>query len=296
MEKRINVWRNDRLAWVFGAVFGGGLGYLAWLLTVPAVRMRLWAEYPEPVLGVLVKDALPLLVYLTALLLVPTVTILLARRRVFSLPLLPLVLFIVPIVLSHFGAWEAFWRSLRVMLPNGVLFFLLAWIPFSRTSLLDGGRGVAKTKSCGPRALYLACHALNLPVTLPQVRRATKLTAQGTTLSHLERAAGPLGLAMTHLPPENIDASVQPSAPALALVNWGGSSENHAVVVLAAENDRVLIHDPNYAWEKWIPAPRLKEALLEDLLRVTRLDPPLKEEALPSQVASTGSGADARDR
>lgn len=282
MGKKVR--RSDRLAWVFGAVFGAGLGYLGWLLADPMVRLRLWAEYPEPVLGILAKDWLSFLVTLTGLLLVPTITILLARRRVFALPLLPLAFFVAATVLGHSGAPGTLWGSLRVMLPNLVLFFLLAWVPFSRTSLRPSGRGAANAKSCGPRALYLVCHALDLPVTLPQVRRATKLTAQGTTASHLERAAAPLGLAMMPLPPEDL-ASVHPSAPALALVNWGGNAENHAIAVLDAEDGCVLIHDPNYAWEKWIAASRLKEALLADLLQVTRLNASsslTKEAARPS--------------
>lgn len=265
----MNTWRSDRLAWLFGAISGSGLGYLGWLLATPMVRLRLLVDYPEPVLGAAAGEWFGRLVYLAALLPVPVITILLARRRVFSLPLLPLTLFIVPTVFSHFGVWGAFWESLRVMLPNLVLFFLLAWVPFSRTSLLPSGRGAASDKSCGPRALYLICYALSLPVTLPQVRRATKLTARGTTASHLERAAAPLGLAITHLPPEELGC-VTPSAPALALVNWGGNAENHAIAVLAVKKGRVLIHDPNYPWERWIATSRLKEALLADLLWVTR--------------------------
>ncbi|MBV9852311.1 MAG: hypothetical protein JO250_21810 [Armatimonadetes bacterium] len=90
-------------------------------------------------------------------------------------------------------------------------------------------------------------------------------------MPNIERAARSLGLAVASVPLrlDDVDGLVP---PALAVVNWGWGQENHAIAVLDIAEGRVLIHDPNVAWERWLSLPALMDVLQADLLVVSRPD------------------------
>lgn len=258
--------RSDQIAWVFGIASGSGAGFLLSLLTHSPARLELQEALPGAMFGIEADGWLSLPLLMVALLVFPALTILLARRRTFGWPLLPLASFFVWTALNDAHSLPQVVSSLRPMLFGIFLFALLAWAPFSRTVLFAGSQHfLMDDKSCGPRALYLVCRALGMRVTLRQVRRLTKLTARGTTASNLERAAASLGLAVERVPPEHL-AWTQARLPAVAFVNWGWGSMDHVIAVLAIKRNKAHIHDPNYAWEKTIPLQRLAEALRYDLL------------------------------
>lgn len=261
------------MAGVFGLASGSGTGYLFSLLTRPFARLRLQNILPGSVLDIDAAGWLSFGLLVAALLVLPALTILLAGRRTFGWPLLPLASFFACLTLGGVHSTSQAANSSGPMLLGGCTLALLAWVPFSRTVLFSGNRRLADDKSCGPRALYLVCQALGMRVTLRQVRRLTKITARGTTAAHLERATVALELSSERVSPDSV-ALVQMRTPAVAFVNWGWGSEDHAIAVLAIGKNRVHIHDPNYPWEKIISLQRLIAALRYDLLLLSRLDIP----------------------
>jgi hypothetical protein len=266
---KINL-RNDFAACIFGLAAGNTLGYCMYKVTSSAFKQPVGDTAPDLILGFDSADFLSLVLLGVALFVVPPITIALARHRTFSWPFLPLI---------PFFAWMSFSdpphtlsqieSGLMVLVPGAFLLAVFAWIPFSRAVLFSGRETIEDDLSCGPRSLWLLCQALGLRTTIAKARALTGSYGNGTPLPKLVEAASALGITLRSVLDGN-GTLYETDLPFLAFIKTSEKPTYHAVVMLHIRGERILMHDPDQPWEKWISWSTLRQQLARPVFSASR--------------------------